>query len=1309
MTPPERSISPSSGLKEARDRFASLWQSGKPQRIEDVLAGRLDVDRRALLHELLVLEFYFQSQGGEQPDPASYEQRFAGDADIVAAAFAAWRSGGRGWETDEADSEETVLQSRYQPGGSDYVPPESGDPVDPADQETIDHSLGSTGGASPPAAAGRTSRLPQIEGYEMLSRIGRGGMGLVLKARHVALNRLVAIKMPRGQLVDEEDHERFLREARAAARLRHPNICPIYDVAEQSSQPYLAMAFIEGRTLKGWASQQQRGARQCAETVAALAHAVEYAHQRGVVHRDIKPSNVMVDDETGNPVLMDFGLAKNVGEDDVQLTQSGQVMGTPAYMAPEQAAGKTDEIGPLSDVYALGAVLYELLTGRPPFIGSSGEVIHRVQSEEPVSPRKLAPSLHRDLETVCLKAMAKAPSARYASAAALADDLERFCGGEAILARREGPLPKLVRAGRRHARALAAFGLLAAVAVAVVVYYARGASDARRLSALSAALNDDLGGPVHRADELQALDALVAEIRVLDAAAGEKSAGLVNHALADSIRRELLGKPRLVEADLSQIEGALARLEARAAALVPELQEEFRRRLHQWQRVAHIAVPFAQAAELFRGEVYVEGNELRHRFDPPPRGTPLLLTQASAAGSVRLRVKFAQSWTAAESLGLQLHADDTRGYAMRLRALPPPDAKDGPTAAVAFGDLPPDGMCQMEIVRDGVTLRRLRVPLDSLVDADDGGLQCAATREANRLEFQAGANSLAFDDVFAVSGKRSGSFGVHLPAGVGLVSLTGEEQAQPESPSPLEQGDALFASGHWDAALALYDQQQRATAAAEVRELARYKQGLCHARAGRPDKAAEIFEALYGGGGEQVRVPSACQLWLLLLREDRFEEAEVIFESLSSQYQFEQLASLVPDAERQAIIDRLYSLSGGFNLFQFRQAHLRPLERAVDVERFLAGEAEIHDMRYWQLMRGYHMAEQTDRALGVMQRLVEETHGGISSVAFVEEYSWLLRQKGRTREALTLVNRNLQQPPDTPDRLRLHVERARIHAAMDMWDEAERDINAFLQSPVVHTTYRDFSAAHMIQGFLLRRQGEDQQALEAWRGGTYDRWRPSDGRGQPAALKLTGMEFENALVMASLSRQLTAAELATLLDVSLLGEGFAGLLAKRQAHMVAPAVAAMATQPSSLARLETLALQQSGLRQYVRIPLVLLFLQVTRQCAPGQAWSPEEERLVEQLVEDAVEAFAEGTINQLHVVQLFATWKGTTGVLGWGGASAQLPGQVRGPAAYVFGHRYIQREELPQARRFFESAVADAESNPVLKRLASAALEKLAP
>jgi WD40 repeat protein/tRNA A-37 threonylcarbamoyl transferase component Bud32 len=422
-------------LREACRELERRVRAGKRGMVEKVLEDHPEFagnDEFAL--ELIYTEFTILDELGQRPDPDELCERFP-----------QWRERIR-----------RLLQVHEALGGDGS----DGIALSPSARDTP-AGFGSTLSA-PSAALTDTGREGpwRIGPYELLGEIGRGGMGVVYKARQIELDRIVALKMIRAPDAGQEQRARFLKEAAVAARLQHPNIVQVYEVGQHDDGPFLSMEYVAGGSLEQKIGREPLSDRQAAEMVEKLTIAMHFAHQHGVVHRDLKPGNVLLT-EDGIPKVTDFGLAKRSWVAEQGATRSGAILGTPGYMAPEQALGRTRAVGPAADIYALGAILYELITGRPPFLAASLlETLEQVRFQEPVPPRWLRPQLPRDLETICCRCLQKEPSSRYASAQALADDLHRFLRGEPVEAR---PVGWLERTGKWARRRPVIAGLLATV------------------------------------------------------------------------------------------------------------------------------------------------------------------------------------------------------------------------------------------------------------------------------------------------------------------------------------------------------------------------------------------------------------------------------------------------------------------------------------------------------------------------------------------------------------------------------------------------------------------------------------------------------------------------------------------------------------------------------------------------------------------------------------------------------------------------------------------------------------------------------
>jgi len=1155
--------------------------------------------------------------------------------------------------------------------------------------------------------------LPDVPGYQVLRFVARGGMGVVLEARHVVLDRLVAIKLPLPHMITcDADRQRFLREARSAASLRHPHICAIHEVGEAQGRPFIAMDFIHGETLEHWRASHQPSARQVAEVMSVLARTVGFAHERGVVHRDLKPSNVIVERETSSPILTDFGLAKQLTDEASHLTHSGQLMGTPAYMAPEQAAGHIGEVGPWSDVYALGAILFEMLCGRRPFEGGVGTILRKVQIDEPPTPRSLNAKIHRDLETICLKALAKEPMARYRSAVEMAEDLERFSAGEPILARRRGLAARVFRKVRRSP-ALAATVLAVVATVGVAVYVAIGTGQTMRLTRLNQAFETGLDDRAWSQEHLQRMETLVDDLKELSPAESSSARERLHQRYAD-FHHGLLQHATLEPADEARVEQATKLLAERDETLAAALRQALDERRRAWETVVNLNDETDPATVFPPGVVVREEGHLRPVVSAgqPPENPNRVVTLGELRGDIEIEAVFGGGWLDASELGLRVSTrtdveQSTAGYVFRLVAhgRPVPDSAGPPAQRATFAAARRgEAMFRLEILREDIRLTSQEL---SAAEWDEGALRLFAGRQGDRLTLQ--VNTLApleFFDVFPPGRDQAAVLSVVWPRQAPLTALRAKRQAEATAASALERGDDAYGRGKFEQALEAYQQQVISSVGTPTAQEARYKEAICFTSLKRHAEAQKLLEAVAAESGDRWPVLAACELWLGDLRARRFKEADQVFDGLSTRYRFEQLVVMIPAEVRQQILWAYSKQATGLNWYSQDPNRVRNLERAVEVESLLGSEFDQYWGPRWSLLRGYHVAGRFDDAVRLAEAMLgdfEPAQIG-AGIFWVEEYAWLQCLRGEPEKALHRLDKLLVERPGIDRRpyLWLLLARARVRATMGQWGPAEEDVEEMFRLLPLGTMPDHVRAmACLVRGLLRERRGDLAGARTAWKDGLLaDSARPLDGNTRLAEL-----------ILASLTGEVSDAEAERMMTYLFGLFGGDSPLASIGALRFPPAVIReMWRTPRGHDAACKIAFREVSLADYLRLSAVVMGSETVRQSAFGGQFNSEQEAIVWDLMDECFMSFTNGKINKTQVVQLAMSWKGITNFAGWGGLAPTLAPDLRGRLAYLLGQRYLR---LPppvkptDAAAYFRTAVEDSAPDSVLRRLAEAGLQGL--
>ncbi len=667
--------------------------------------------------------------------------------------------------------------------------------------ETVVHQA-----AASPAAPGGLGEVP---GFELLDVLGRGGMGVVYKARHLKLNRLVALKMIlAGEHAGPDQVQRFLAEARAVAKLQHPNIVQVHEIGEYKNLPYLALEYVAGGSLAQAWKRARPSAADLAALAESLAQAMHVAHQHNIIHRDLKPANILLAAD-GPPKIGDFGLAKQLGEGHLGESQpgegletvSGAVLGTPSYMAPEQARGQLRLLGPGTDVYSFGAILYTGLTGQPPFQGETTiDILQQVTGHEPVRPSKRAPHVPRNLEIICLKCLRKTPAERTRARRRWPRAVRRFRAGEPIQARPAGYGERLWKWARRRPAIAGLVGmavvaislLLAVVAIRQQAEQVQERADQQQqVTKLTQEVDAGLELPVWNPAHVRHLETLLDDLKRLAPPQATAARQRLEVRLAEVIRDSFsfARKPVLNPDDVPPIEALIHLLEERAPQVAQLVRQEMQNRLGTMQMVINLKASAQDAGTVFPGRTFEEKGKLLYVKPAKGKFDPVLLANISCPRNVEMEVIYEYpGWDIRGPLGLVVQGAKDRGYRFQLQVADPPLQDEAlPNEALPGEALPApkqnartfadamrsNGLVVLQIFRNKLRLKTFEVPAGKVwpKESHNGPLRMRVKRYGEKLAFHCNDVKLEFEDALPLSVKEGGVFGLVQPAGVGMAGM----------------------------------------------------------------------------------------------------------------------------------------------------------------------------------------------------------------------------------------------------------------------------------------------------------------------------------------------------------------------------------------------------------------------------------------------------------------------------------------------------------------------------------------------------------
>ncbi len=735
-----------------------------------------------------------------------------------------------------------------------------------------------------------------------------------------------------------------------------------------------------------------------------------------------------------------------------------------------------------------------------------------------------------------------------------------------------------------------------------------------------------------------------------------------------------------------------------------------------WQPAFDLTPPFVELPTVFRADQVARQDEtlrrmIRDNLPSAATGAPNEFTLAKCGPQAQLEATFDRSWEQATTLGLALNATSPSVYSFVIR---PADAKKRESklsGIAAAGE-----QLAAEIRKGDVALRRVVFPAADICGKE---LTLRVERDRTRLVFQINESQrLEVDDLFSRSASEQGVFALHWPGDVRLVRLRALRKTTPTNPSPLERGDELFDAGQFAEALAQYQQQTAQSAGSEFSQEARYKQGLCLLALNRVPDAAALFEPLYLADGERWPALAGCQLWLMRLREKRHDAADVLFQTLSSRFQFRDLLVLLPQDLRSEILKEYRE---GYRDFSYQLSldpkRLERLKRAVEMEAELVDDPIERAKTKKELLRAYRMQGNLNEAIRIAETLLRDAP---ESEGYLYEYTWLLRLRRTLQDlalAMTQVNKLLL---DAKGELNLKhvgllVERARIHTAMNAPVSALRDLDEYLSHASDYTNNSNSSyygsAAYLLRGFLHAQAQDHQEALESWHDGASraaEFMEKSGGASHSTLLRFS--------ILGSLAGELADRHTLWIVD-KLVGSSEDNLLsaivrelpttpAERSA-LCGVVIRNMWRSQRGLQYMEKFARQSNTLIERYQFPMVLALAEIASEFAFDGLTTAEEDELLWDIADQLHTAFATGQLGKAHIRQLFAAWQGVTDINGWAGLSEALNPPLRGTMAYVLAMRWLKLNRVDDARRLLPVASQFAKPKSSLEQLAKSAVSRL--